>query len=244
VIAAADRAVAWHEVECGAYAADLALWAQLAREAAGPVLELGAGSGRVALHLAAEGFEVTALESAPELADALEAKAGERALRVDVVRGDARDFALRREFALVCAPMQLAHVLGGPGARESMLGCVARHLRPGGRAAFALLGAYAAGAADDPPPLPDVGERQGWVYSSQPIEVTAVDGAIEIRRLRQLVSPAGQLESELDVVRLDQLDPDQLVAEASAAGLREAERLDVAPTPDHVGSVVCILERG
>ena len=28
----------WHEVECGAYAADLALWEGLAAEAAGPVL--------------------------------------------------------------------------------------------------------------------------------------------------------------------------------------------------------------
>ena len=49
-IATGDEAI-WLEVECGAYAADLALWSELAREAAGPVLELGCGTGRVAVHL-------------------------------------------------------------------------------------------------------------------------------------------------------------------------------------------------
>ena len=59
VSATADRETIWHEVECGSYAADLALWSELAAEVAGPVLELGCGTGRVALHLAAEGREVT-----------------------------------------------------------------------------------------------------------------------------------------------------------------------------------------
>ena len=244
MIAAVDRLVAWHDVECGAYAADLPLWSELAGQAAGPVLELGAGTGRVALHLAAERADVTALESAPELAAALQAKAAQRDLAVEVVRADAREFDLSRRFGLICAPMQLAHVLGGTGARESMLRCVARHLRPGGRAAFALLAARASSDPKAPPPLPDIAERDGWVYSSQPIEVTTAAGAIEVRRLRQLVSPAGELDSELDVVRLDELDPATFVAEARIAGLAEAERLEIAETADHVGSVVCVLETG
>ena len=48
----------WHEVECGGYAADLALWERAGRRADGPVLELGSGTGRVALHLARRGSEV------------------------------------------------------------------------------------------------------------------------------------------------------------------------------------------
>ncbi len=48
VSATAERAI-WHDAECGAYAADLALWEELAAAAGGPVLDLGCGTGRVAL---------------------------------------------------------------------------------------------------------------------------------------------------------------------------------------------------
>ena len=41
---------------------DLELWTALAAEAAGPVLELMAGSGRIAVPLAEEGHEVTAVD--------------------------------------------------------------------------------------------------------------------------------------------------------------------------------------
>jgi tRNA G46 methylase TrmB len=45
----------WHDVECGSYQADLPLWEELAQRAQGAVLELGCGTGRVALHLARRG---------------------------------------------------------------------------------------------------------------------------------------------------------------------------------------------
>ena len=64
--------VVWHDVECGGYDADLALWRELAREAGGPVLDVGAGTGRVALRLAGAGLDVTALDLDGELLDVLE----------------------------------------------------------------------------------------------------------------------------------------------------------------------------
>ena len=45
-------AVIWHDLECGAYAEDLALWRSLAAERGDPVLDIGAGTGRVSLDLA------------------------------------------------------------------------------------------------------------------------------------------------------------------------------------------------
>ena len=60
-------AVIWHDVECGGYEADLGLWRELAAAAGGPVLELGSGTGRVALDLAARGHDVTAVDSDPAL---------------------------------------------------------------------------------------------------------------------------------------------------------------------------------
>ena len=64
--------VAWHDVECGGYTADLSLWGRLARAQDGPVLDVGAGTGRVALRLAAAGHDVTALDRDGELLAELE----------------------------------------------------------------------------------------------------------------------------------------------------------------------------
>ena len=72
----------WHDVECGGYGADLPLWRRMAREAGGPVLDLGAGTGRVALDLARHGHDVTALDADADLLDELELRAGEEGLAV------------------------------------------------------------------------------------------------------------------------------------------------------------------
>src|SRR4029079_4691683 len=53
--------VAWHDAEHGGFAADLELFARLAGELPGGVLDLGAGTGRVALPLRAGGHPETAL---------------------------------------------------------------------------------------------------------------------------------------------------------------------------------------
>ena len=60
-------AVMWHDVECGTYTADLPLWRRLARDSGGPTLDVGAGTGRVALDLARAGERVTALDLDAEL---------------------------------------------------------------------------------------------------------------------------------------------------------------------------------
>lgn len=236
------EAAVWHDVECGAYAADLALWRELAHEAAGPVLELGCGTGRVALDLAAAGHEVTGVDTDRELIAALSERAAERGVDVEAVVADARELDLGREFALVCAPMQFVHLLG-PSGRVAMLRRVRAHLGPGGRLAAAMLAGYTAPVMDaGPPPLPDVREIDGWIFSSQPLDARAVEGRIAVRRLRQRVSPAGDLREYVDVIELDELAPQALEGEALALGFAPAERIEIPPTPDHVGSTVVVLE--
>jgi SAM-dependent methyltransferase len=242
-VTVASEAVLWHDVECGAYAADLPLWRELAAAAGGPLLELGCGTGRVALDLAARGHDVTALDSDPELVAALAARARDRGLRVQAEVADARSFSLEREFALAIAPMQVIQLLGGSGARESMLRAVRRGLVPGGLLAGALADPFEGVPAEDALlPLPDMLERDGWVYSSAPLSVREERGATVIARVRQAVSPAGELTEALAELHLDRLDATQLERAAEPLGFRALPRRQVPPTPAYVGSSVVILE--
>jgi SAM-dependent methyltransferase len=238
------EAVIWHDVECGSYTADLPIWRDLAERSGGPVLELGAGTGRVALDLAGRGHQVTALDADAELLSELSTRAARANVSVETLHADAETFSVRQDFALVIAPMQFLQIVGGPAGRADVLRGVARALRPGGLFATAVAALdEAVPPADAEPPLPDVGEREGWVYSSLPLDVRPEPGGVAVERLRQVVSPKGNLTEERHTQLLDSLTPVRLEREAGAAGLTRAERHVIDPTPDHVGSEVIVCRR-
>ena len=232
--------VVWHDVECGAYEADLTLWEQLAVEADGPVLDLGCGSGRVGLHLARRGHRVLGLDLNPAFVLTLNERAEKLPVKAEV--GDAREFELEETFDLVLAPMQLLQLFDGSAERLRCLRCVATHLAEGGLAAFAIVESMPV-PVDAAPPLPDTREVDGWVYSSLPIEAEVDSGSIRVRRLRQTVSPEGELEEELYEVGLRTLDAETLEGEAHSAGLLPVGRRTILPTDAHVGSAVVLLEK-
>lgn len=235
-------AAIWHDVECGAYAADLSLWSSLAAEAGGPVLDLGCGTGRVALHLARRGFDVVGLDFDADLVRALRER-GE-GLPCAAVLADAREFQLEREFGLGLAPMQLLQLFSDAAERTACMRSVAACLRPGGAAAVAIVESVVAGMTSEAEAVPDAREVDGWLYASLPLE-TAVDAErIRVRRLRKRVSPAGTLHRSDDEIVLRRLTAATVEAEAGAAGLRPAGRLEISPTLDHVGSTVVVLRKG
>jgi SAM-dependent methyltransferase len=233
-------AVIWHDAENGSYSADLPLWEELARAAGGPVLDLGCGTGRVALHLARRGHQTVGLDLDPELIAALAERADGLPLRPLV--GDAQSFELDADIALALAPMQLAQLLPDSPARVECLSCIAAHLRPGGRAALAIVEALPR-ESEGPPPLPDVREVDGWVYSSLPLDAVDIGEEIVIQRLRQTVSPAGELSEEENEIRIRTVAAAELEREAVAAGLVPLPRREIAPTDLHVGSTVVVLEK-
>jgi SAM-dependent methyltransferase len=231
----------WHDVECGAYAADLPLWEELAEQQGGTVLELGCGTGRVALHLARRGHEVIGLDVEPALLSVL-AERGQD-LPVRTLEADAREFALAEPAALVLAPTHLLQLLPDAEERAKSLRCIAEALRPGGLLAASIIEEMPEpdGA---PPPLPDVREVDGWVYSSLAVEAAIGPGEIVVRRLRQTVSPEGSLREEPNEVRIATFSADAFEREAAAFGLVPAGRHEIPPTELHVGSLVVLLERG
>lgn len=236
----ATRATIWHDVECSAYDADLPLWEELAARSDGPVLELGCGTGRVALHLARRGHTVVGLDRDPELLAALAERGAD--LPLSTVEADARSFELAEPAALVLAPTHLLQLLPDAAQRAESLRCISAALRPGGLLAAAIIESMPEpdGA---PPPLSDVREVDGWVYSSLAIEAAVEPGEIVVRRLRQLVSPDGSLSEEPNEVRIATFSAGELEAEAAACGLAPAGRREIPPTTMHEGSLVVLLER-
>jgi len=231
----------WHDVECGSYDADLPLWEELAERQNGPILELGCGTGRVSIHLARRGYPVYALDREPELLERLIRRAA--GLDVDPFAVDAREYQLPEEVCLTLAPMQFLQLLPDRNARLACFRRLSVALRPGGLLAAAITESIppADGAL---PPLPDVREVDGWVYSSLPVAAATADGRIVLRRLRQTVSPAGELREEEDEIQLQVLSAEEIEAEATAAGLISAGRRTIPETDAHVGSTVVLLERG
>jgi SAM-dependent methyltransferase len=232
--------VAWHDVENGSYDADLFLWRELADAADGVILDLGSGTGRVAVDLVARGHDVVALDADPDLLAVLRG----RAPAVETVEADARDFELGRTFGVVLAPMQLAQILGGPAGRVAMLERVHAHLIPGGTFAAALTDLREVVLDETAsPPLPDMLERDGWVYSSQPVSLAADDAGLKVERRRQAVSPNGEIEETMATIAFDFVSADRFEAEARAAGLEPAGRREVPETLDHFGSTVVLCRR-
>jgi SAM-dependent methyltransferase len=230
--------VIWHDVECGGYGADLPLWEELAGDSSGPVLDLGCGTGRVGLHLARRGHRVVGLDRDDRLLGALDERAA--GLPLLTAAGDAREFQLAERFGLVLATMQLIQLLADRDERRRCLRSVASHLALDGLVALAIVEEIPE-ATSGPPPLPDAREVDGWVYSSLPLDAVAGPGSILVRRLRQVLSPGGELSEELDEIRLNATSASALEEEAVEVGIHPVGRREIPATADHVGSTVVLL---
>jgi SAM-dependent methyltransferase len=123
---------AWHADFMDTDAAVIKL-AELAG-AGGTALDLGSGTGRLAVALAARGITVHAIEIAPEMVAQMQAKPGGDAVRVTV--GDMTETELTERFDLVYIGHNTIMALPDQAAQVACFRNAARHLRPGGR--FAL----------------------------------------------------------------------------------------------------------
>lgn len=248
--------VVWHDLECGAYAADMSLWHELAERCGGPVLDIGAGTGRVALGLARAGHEVTALDRDGELLAALGRRAEPDA--VELVQADARSFELeRRDYALCLVPMQTLQLLGGPAGRAEFFRRARVHLRPEGLLACAILEQiepFDCADGNIGPAAEQVvrGDRR---YVSRAIRVAETAHSVVIERDRSILpsrSPAPTwpfsrtrtgraIARERNVIELDRVAVATVHGEAQRLGFDPRPTHPIPPTDEHVGSAVVML---
>lgn len=117
---------------------DIAFWIARAREAGGPVLELGCGTGRVLVPIAREGVAITGLDRSRAMLDRCRRRLADESLPrgaapVRLVEGDMRDFNLGETFSLVTTPFRSFQHLLTPADQLACLAGARKHLRSGGK---------------------------------------------------------------------------------------------------------------
>ena len=236
-----SEAAIWHDLECGSYESDLSCWRDLAAEHGGPILDVGAGTGRVALMLAGEGYAVTALDLDASLLEALDERAPSAGITTTCC--DARDFSLAERFNLIIVPMLTIQLFGGESGRARFLSAAARHLAPGGCLSVAIADLLddEHGAAGGETLDADVCTLNGASYSSRAVELKLRDERIGIERRREITTATGSVEQSTSTDWIDTVSADELEAEGAAAGLAIAPRRQIPPDDDYIGSAVICL---
>lgn len=124
----------------GSVRGDIQWYCQKALASGGPVLELGAGTGRITVPMAHAGVRVAALDRdegmLAKLRENVAAQPDNVRGRISVHQADMRNFALGEKFALIIIPFRafLHNVTGDD--RLATLKRAHDHLKPGGDLAF------------------------------------------------------------------------------------------------------------
>jgi SAM-dependent methyltransferase len=111
---------------------DLPFWIETGRRAAGPVLDVGCGTGRVLLRLLEAGVDADGLDNSAPMLERARSRAAERGLRPRLVEADMRDFTMPRRYARVfCTFNAFAHI-DTIDDQLRALRCMREHLTPDG----------------------------------------------------------------------------------------------------------------
>jgi SAM-dependent methyltransferase len=136
-----DRAEALarlYDLDLAADPGDLDLYLAMAARTDGPIVELCAGTGRIAIPLAASGFEVSGVDIDPAMvARAIQRADGigpDGARRLSLVTGDLFDVAIpgTGTFSLGILALNSILLLGGPREQRRAIAVLADLLVPGG----------------------------------------------------------------------------------------------------------------
>ncbi len=138
----ATRLAAYYDLDLRDDPGDLDLYLALADREGGPVLELGVGTGRLAVPLAAAGHAVTGVDDdAAMLARAAARWDGERspaprspAGSLELVRADLLTVDLGARFGLAFLALNSLFLMATYERQVAAVQALARHLRPGGLA--------------------------------------------------------------------------------------------------------------
>jgi SAM-dependent methyltransferase len=173
---------------------DMPFYLEEARRAAGPVVELGVGTGRIAVPIAAEGIHVIGVDSSRGMLDVCRehARLAGVEANVDLRPGDLRDPPVDERVELVICPFRSLLHMQDHEERRGALSAVRDLLIPGGRFVFDVFA----------PSLDDVEETQGRWLEREPGIWERADWDVDARTLRLSVRGA-ETESTMALAWLD-----------------------------------------
>ena len=115
---------------------DVAFYVEEAVRSGGPVLELGVGTGRIAVPIAAAGVPVVGVDLSEGMLGVARERAEAAGVEVDLRQGDMRDPPVGGTFPLVVIPFRSLLHMETDDDRRAVLRVVARLLQPAGRFVF------------------------------------------------------------------------------------------------------------
>jgi SAM-dependent methyltransferase len=115
---------------------DVGFYLEEARRSGGPVVELGVGTGRIAIPLAADGIRVIGVDSSRAMLDVCARRAALAGVELDLRVGDLREPPVRECVPLVICPFRSLLHMDTDDDRRRVLAAVQKLLRPGGRFVF------------------------------------------------------------------------------------------------------------
>jgi SAM-dependent methyltransferase len=115
---------------------DVGFYLEEARRSGGPVVELGVGTGRIALPIAAEGIRVVGIDSSRGMLEVCARRAALAGVDVDLRLGDLREPPVRERVPLVICPFRSLLHMHTDEERRRAFGAVRKLLQPGGRFVF------------------------------------------------------------------------------------------------------------
>jgi SAM-dependent methyltransferase len=134
-VSAYDKIARLYDPWSASVTEDVAFYVDHARRA-GRVLELGVGTGRIAVPTAVAGVPVVGVDSSPAMLEVARERAELAGVELDLRLGDMRYPPVERSFPLVTIPFRSLLHMEADGDRRAALRAVRRLLEPGGRLVF------------------------------------------------------------------------------------------------------------
>jgi SAM-dependent methyltransferase len=127
---------------------DVAFYLEEARRSGGPVVELGVGTGRIAVPIAADGIRIIGVDSSRGMLDVCARRAALAGVAVDLRVGDLREPPVTERVPLVICPFRSLLHMHTDEDRLSVLAAAYELLVPGGRFVFDVFNPDAADIAE------------------------------------------------------------------------------------------------
>ena len=135
-MSAYDRIARLYDPWSASVVEDVSFYLDQARRSGGPVVELGVGTGRIAIPIAADGIKVIGIDSSEGMLEVAREQAELAGVVLDLRHGDFRDPPVEGQFPLVTAPFRSMLHMETEADRLAAVRAVHRLLEPGGRFVF------------------------------------------------------------------------------------------------------------